>query len=182
MLAPWDVRILATDYYADQPCPPELERLLPADHLDALLAQSDVIILTLPLNAETEGIFDADRFARCKPGAYLINVARGSVVRESALVQALDSGRLAGAGLDVTEVEPLAPESLLWERDNVIITPHVGAQSSRRVDDTTNLVCLNLKRFLSGTPVYNRVEKQLGFPHPSVVYRPSVEFRGQDEQ
>lgn len=170
MLAPWDVRILATDYYpVDQPdC---VERLLPADAVDELLPQCDVVILALPLNADTEGMFDEERFSKMKQGSYLVNVARGAVVLESALVDALNSGRLAGAGLDVTEVEPLAESSELWDDPRVIITPHVGAQSSRRVDDTTDLVCLNLQRYLRGEPVYNRVDKKLGFPHPSVVYR-----------
>ena len=91
---------------------------------------------------------------------------------ESALVGALQSGHLAGAGLDVTEVEPLAESSLLWDDPRVMITPHVGAQSSRRVDDTTDLVCVNLRRFLGGgESPYNLVDKELGFPHPSVVYR-----------
>ncbi|TWU51121.1 D-2-hydroxyacid dehydrogenase [Rubripirellula reticaptiva] len=170
MLAPWDVRIIATDYYpVDQP--PEVDQLWPADQLDRLLQQSEIVILALPLYSATLGLFDADRFSRMQKGSYFINVARGSVVVESALTDALASGHLAGAGLDVTEVEPLAPSSALWDDPRVIITPHVGAQSARRVDDTTDLACLNLRRYLSGKPPYNRVDKVLGFPHPSVAYR-----------
>ena len=171
MLAPWEVQILATDYYPVD-CPASVSTLLPADQVDEMLPKCDVVILALPLNSGTERMFDPQRFAKMKPGSYLVNVARGAVVSESALVAALQSGHLAGAGLDVTEVEPLAESSLLWDDPRVIISPHVGAQSSRRVDDTTDLVCLNLKRYLSDQPVYNRVDKQLGFPHPSVVYRP----------
>ena len=104
-------------------------------------------------------------------GSYLVNVARGGVVSEMALVDALTSGKLAGAGLDVTEVEPLSPVSLLWDDPRVIITPHVGAQSARRIDDTTELACFNLRRFLAGEAPMNRVDKKLGFPHPSVVWR-----------
>ncbi|MFK8110861.1 MAG: D-2-hydroxyacid dehydrogenase [Rubripirellula sp.] len=177
VLAPWDVRILATDYYpVDQP--KEVEQLWSADKLDDLLALSDVVILALPLFAETLGLFDAKRFSKMRPGSYLVNVARGSVVVESALVDALASGHLAGAGLDVTEVEPLAAESLLWDDPKVMITPHVGAQSARRVDDTVDLVCLNLKRFLSGQPLFNQVDKKLGFPHPSAVWRPDQKSDG----
>lgn len=170
VLARWDVRIIATDYYpVDKP--DEVDQLWPADQLDRLLSESDIVILALPLFAETLGLFDAGRFAKMRPGSYLINVARGSIVVEEALVAALESGHLAGAGLDVTEVEPLAPDSLLWDDPKVIITPHVGAQSSRRVDDTTDLACLNLRRYLKGLLPYNRVDKALGFPHPSVVWQ-----------
>lgn len=170
MLSPWQVRVVATDYFpVDQPA--EVDELWPADQLDRLLAASEIVILALPLNAETAGMFDAARFSTMKRGSYLINVARGSVVLESALVDALQSGLLAGAGLDVTEVEPLSPASSLWDDPRVIITPHVGAQSSRRVDDTTELACVNLLRFLAGELPFNRVDKQLGFPHPAVVWQ-----------
>ena len=126
---------------------------------------------SLPLNANTDGLFDAERFKNMRRGSYLINVARGGVVQETPLCEALASGHLAGAGLDVTEIEPLPPESLLWDDPNVMISPHVGAQSYRRVDDSTDLAVINLRRYQSGQPVYNRVDKRLGFPHPSAVYR-----------
>ena len=170
VLAPWDVRLIATDYYPiDQPS--EVDQLWGADELDRLLRESDIVILACPLNVDTEGLFDRESIAKMRRGSYLVNVARGAVVVESALVDALRSGQIAGAGLDVTEVEPLAASSLLWDDPRVMITPHVGAQSYRRVDDTTDLVCVNLKRFLRGEPTYNRVDKHLGFPHPSVVWR-----------
>jgi D-3-phosphoglycerate dehydrogenase len=170
MLAPWGVRLIATDYYPVDP-PAELDALLPADRLDDLLAECQIVILALPLNHHTEGLFDADRIAKMRRGSYLVNVARGAVVKESALVEALASGQLAGAGLDVTEVEPLAPTSRLWDDPKVIITPHVGAQSASRIDDTTELVCENLRRYLTGQAPMNRVDKRLGFPHPSVIWR-----------
>jgi len=170
MLAPWDVRLIATDYYPEQK-PDEVDQLWPADQLDELLAVSDIVILTLPLNASTHHLMGASAFAAMKPESYLINVARGQVVNEAALVEALQSGHLAGAGVDVTEVEPLPESSSLWDDPNVLITPHVGAQSSRRVDDTTDLACLNLKRYFNGQSIYNRVDKQLGFPHPDDSFR-----------
>ncbi len=176
VLAPWDVRILATDHYPVDP-PKEVDELWPADRLDDLLAACDIVILALPLNDHTTGLLDADRIARMPRGSYLINVAQGAVVVESALVDALADGHLAGAGLDVTEVEPLADSSLLWDDPRVIITPHVGAQSACRIDDTTNLACINLRRYLAGEQPYNRVDKRLGFPHPSVVWRPAVAGR-----
>ncbi len=177
VLAPWDVRIVATDYFPiDKPA--EVDQLWPADQIDQLLQVSDIVILALPLNAQTMGMFDQQRFAKMRAGSYLVNVARGPVVIESALTEALASGHLAGAGCDVTEVEPLAEESLLWDDPRVIITPHVGAQSQRRVDDTTDLACVNLRRYLAGQPPLNRVDKQLGFPHPSVVWRGAATMDG----
>lgn len=170
VLAPWDARLVACDYYPVN-CPPSVDQLYPADQLDEMLAISDVVILACPLNAQTEGLFNDERFTAMRRGAYLINVARGSVVRESALVSALASGQIAGAGFDVTETEPLPENSLLWDDPRVMISPHVGAQSYRRVDDSTALAAINLKRFQSGKPVYNRVDKKLGFPHPSAMYK-----------
>ncbi len=170
VLAPWGVRIIATDHFPIEK-PPEVDQLWPADQIDRLLSLSDIVILALPLNEQTLGLFGRQRLAVMREGSYLINVARGSVVVESALVESLASGHLAGAGLDVTEVEPLDESSLLWDDPKVIITPHVGAQSYRRVDDTTRLACINLGRYLAGDPPLNRVDKRLGFPHPSVVWR-----------
>jgi phosphoglycerate dehydrogenase-like enzyme len=82
-------------------------------------------------------------------------------------VAALESGHLGGAGLDVTEIEPLPPESRLWDLPNVIITPHVGAQCSRRADNVTNLLCENLARYFAGRPLINVVDKRLGYPTPA---------------
>ncbi len=167
VLAPFRTRILATDLFpVDKP--DYVEELWPADRLDELLASVDILILTVPLTDSTQGMIDTVALDRMKQGSLLINVARGQVVVECALVEALGSGQLAGAGLDVTELEPLPADSKLWELPNVIITPHVGAQSSRRIDDTTDLFCENLGRYLEGKPLRNLVDKQLGFPRPEV--------------
>lgn len=168
-VAPLCERVIANDFYPVRQ-PAEVDELLPADQLDDLLSKSDVVILALPLNSSTYHLIDARRLGLMPEGAYLINVARGQVVDEAALVEALCGGRLRGAGLDVTEVEPLPESSPLWELPNTIITPHVGAQSKRRVDDTVALVCANLKRWQRGEPLYNRVDKKLGFPHPDVIW------------
>ncbi|MCA9266445.1 MAG: D-2-hydroxyacid dehydrogenase [Planctomycetales bacterium] len=165
VLAPFEVRILATDLFPHDP-PTCVESLWTADRLDDLLNASDVVILCVPLNADTQGLFDAQRLAQMKRGAILVNVARGAVVVEADLVKHLESGHISAALLDVTEVEPLAETSPLWDMPNVIITPHVGAQSDSRIDDTTNLFCQNLQRFLNGEPLLNLVDKRLGFPVP----------------
>jgi D-3-phosphoglycerate dehydrogenase len=170
MLAPWEVRTLATDYYPERK-PDCVDELWPADRIDDLFSQSDVVILTMPLNTSTRHAVGGKQLSLMKRGSYLINVARGQILNESALVAALQSGQLAGAGVDVTEIEPLPESSSLWNDPNVLITPHVGAQSVRRVDDTTDLVCINLRRYFTDQPVYNRVDKELGFPRPNDSYR-----------
>jgi D-3-phosphoglycerate dehydrogenase len=156
-------RILATDMFPSDK-PDYVEALWPADRLADLLAESEIVILAAPLTESTRGMIDAAALARMKPGSILINVARGPLVVESALVEALRSGHLAGAGLDVTEHEPLPPASPLWESPQVIITPHVGGQSATRLDDMTSFFCENLRRWLSGEPLANLVDKRLGFP------------------
>ena len=165
VLAPFRVRILATDYYpVDKPaCVAEL---WPHTRLDSMLREIDILILCVPLNEQTEGMIGSRELSLLKKGAVLINVARGAVVKEEALVAALEAGHLAGTGLDVTEIEPLPASSKLWNMPNVIITPHVGAQSAKRVDDSTNLICENLRRYFAGQPLLHLVDKKLGFPIP----------------
>ncbi len=163
LLTHFRTRIWATDYFPVER-PEYVERLLPPEQLPELLAACDILILCVPLTDQTRGMIDGPALALMPPGAVLINVARGPVVVESALVAALDAGHLSGAGLDVTEQEPLPPTSRLWDLPNVLITPHVGAQSRTRYDDATNLFCENLRRFLRGQKLVNRVDKALGFP------------------
>lgn len=165
VLAPFRVRIEATDCFPHH-APESVERLLPPERLDEVLPNADVLILAAPLNDETRGMINAERLALLPEGALLINVARGALVVESDLVAVLESGRLGGAGVDVTEVEPLPQDSPLWEQPNVIITPHVGGQSASRIDDMTDLFCENLRRFFGGEPLLNAVDKRLGFPRP----------------
>lgn len=156
-------RIVATDMFPSDK-PDHVESLLPADRLNDLLAVSDIVILAAPLTDATRGMIGASELARMKRGAILVNMARGPLVVEAALVEALQSGHLAGAGLDVTAVEPLPPDSPLWSMPNVIITPHVGGQSATRIDDMTQFFCANLRRWLLGQPLFNLVDKRLGFP------------------
>jgi len=163
LLTHFRTRIWATDYFPIER-PEYVERLLPPEQLPELLAACDILILCVPLTNQTRGMIDGPALALMPPGAVLINVARGPVVVESALVAALEAGHLSGAGLDVTEQEPLPPASRLWDLPNVLITPHVGAQSRSRYDDATNLFCENLRRFLRGQELVNRVDKALGFP------------------
>ena len=165
-LAPMRVRTIATDFYPVQR-PDYVEELWPAEELPRLLQAADIVILCVPLNAQTARMMGAEQFALMKKGAYLVNVARGQVVDEPALVEALRQDRLRGAALDVTAEEPLPTESPLWEMPQVTITPHVGAQSADRVDVTVDFFCENLHRFCRDQRLFNCVDKQLGFPHPN---------------
>lgn len=168
VLAPLGNRIVATDYWR-RTKPPSVSDLWTHDKLPQLLAVSDVVILCVPLNPQTHHLMNEAMLRQMKAGSYLINVARGPVVDEAALIDSLNNGHLKAAGLDVAEVEPLPAESPLWKMPNVLITPHVGAQSRRRVPDTVDFFCDNLQRFLSGRPLRNLVDKQLGFPPPDEV-------------
>ncbi len=163
LLAPYKTRILATDWFpVDKP--DHVAELWPAEQLDRLLAASDVVMLCVPLTDVTRGMIDAAAIAKMKPGAVLVNVARGPIVVEHDLVAALESGHLSAAAVDVTEVEPLPPSSRLWDQPNVIITPHVAGQSARRIDNMTDFFCDNLSRYLRGERLNNLVDKRLGFP------------------
>jgi phosphoglycerate dehydrogenase-like enzyme len=172
VLAPYTKEIRATDYFPENK-PTQVAELLPHTALHDLARWSEILILTLPLNASTRGSIDSSVLSAMPKGSYLINVARGSCVNEPHLCDALANGHLAGAGLDVTDVEPLPPSSPLWDFPNVLITPHVGAQAKRRTDDTTDLICENLRRYFANQALFNIVDKNLGFPHPNVLYRPT---------
>ena len=150
-----------------------VEGVTPADlHLDALYAPSDLhdalrqaehLVLIAPQTAETKGLIGAAELALLPERAVFINIARGALVDEAALVEALRSGRLAGAALDVFAREPLSPESPLWGLDNVIISPHSASTSDRENARITDLFCTNLRKFLDGMPLENRFDPILGF-------------------
>ena len=127
-----------------------------------LAAEADVVVNALPLTPETTGIFDREFFDAVKPGAYFINVARGGSVVTEDLIAALEDGRLRGAGLDVTDPEPLPPGHPLWQLDNVIITPHVAGFGS----DLSNYPVLleeNVRRYVAGDALFNVVDPERGY-------------------
>ncbi len=163
LVAPLKTRILATDMFPIDK-PDHVEALWPPDKLGDLLTASEFVFLCVPLTPSTRGMIRRAELARMQAGSFLINVARGPLVIEADLVDALVRGHLAGAALDVTEREPLPAESRLWDLPNVIITPHVGGQSRFRIDQMTDFFCDNLARYLQGQPLRNLVDKQLGFP------------------
>ena len=143
-----------------------VDQIFPAEALEEVMAQCDVTIVTLPLSSANEKLIGERQFSMIKEGAYFINVGRGSVVDQDALIRHLQSGRIAGAGLDVADPEPIEQDSPLWEMENVVITPHVGAQSAWRVPLTVDFFCENLQNYVAGQPLMNSVDKSLGFPRP----------------
>ena len=156
------MRVIAVDPEAVD-VPDQVEACWQMDRFHDLLARSDVVAVCAPLTRETEGLFDREAFGRMRPHALLINVTRGRIVDEAALMEALAEKQIAGAGLDVVPQEPLPEEHPLWHLENVLITPHTAGGSPKRNDRLTALFCENLKRFLAGEELLSVVDKQKGY-------------------
>jgi phosphoglycerate dehydrogenase-like enzyme len=133
------------------------------EKIDEVLSQADYVLLCTPVTPATTHIINQARLARMKPDAYLINVARGTLIDEAALMAALKEKRIAGAALDVFEHEPLPADSEFWSLDNVLITPHTAAVTEKLWDRHYDLIVENLQRFLDGRPLLNQVDKQRGY-------------------
>ncbi len=133
------------------------------DRLQHLLERADVVAICAPLTAETEGFFDLSAFNHMQSHALLLNVTRGKIVDEHALVEALETGSIGGAGLDVTPQEPLPDDHPLWQMENVVITPHTAGASPERNRRTTDLFCENLRRYRSGEPLLAVIDKSKGY-------------------
>ena len=133
------------------------------DRFHDLLAESDVVAVCAPLTKETEGMFDADAFRRMQSHAMLVNVTRGLIVDEYALLQALEQGQIGGAGLDVVPQEPLPDDHPLWHMPNVVVTPHTAGGSPHRMGRTVDLFCDNLARLLDGRSMSSVINKDKGY-------------------
>lgn len=142
---------------------PEVEEVYGPEGLQEVLRSADYVVLTLPLTPQTRGLLGARELGWMKPEAVLVNVGRGAVVDERALVEALRSGRIRGAALDVFETEPLPPEHPLWDLPNVLITPHISGNSPRYMDRAIPLFCDNLRRYLRGEGLRNIVDPERGY-------------------
>ena len=158
----FDMYVISVDAYRKDK-PDVVDELMPIEQLPDLMRRSDVVMIACPLTDETRSLINAENLSQMKPTAYLINVARGPIVDELALIDVLQRGKIAGAGLDVTEIEPLSQESPLWELDNVIITPHAAGGSQHRPRRTVEFFCQNLRRYFNKEPLQNLVDKRLGF-------------------
>jgi phosphoglycerate dehydrogenase-like enzyme len=140
-----------------------LDRVLPPSQLPELLAESDFVVLAAPLTPDTHGLINDEAIAAMKPGAWVINVARGELVDERALARALREGRIGGAVLDTFREEPLPPTSSLYDLPNVILTPHTSWSSTRVLDRSVGLFADNLRRFAGGRPLVNVVDPSAGY-------------------
>jgi phosphoglycerate dehydrogenase-like enzyme len=137
---------------------PHVESLHPPEQLRELVRDAHAIVVTLPLTDETRGLIDRETIGQMRDGATFVNIGRGRVVDEEALIDALRSGKLAGAALDVTYKEPLPPESPLWELENVILSPHTAALSWHENERIVELFAENLRRYLHGDELLSRVD------------------------
>jgi phosphoglycerate dehydrogenase-like enzyme len=158
-----DIRVSAIRKHVEQDRPAFVEEVLPPERLFELLERSDSIVLSAPLTAETNKIIGPEALKRVKRGALLINVGRGKLIDDDAVVEALRDGRLGGAALDVFTKEPLDSGSPYWDLPNVVVTPHI---SGAMEDYWTPLVALfseNLRRFDAGQPLLNVIDKQAGY-------------------
>ena len=140
-----------------------VDKLLPNRQLKQLLGESDFVVIATPLTPETTGLIRADELKAMKSSAYIINIGRGGIIDEEALIRALDEKKIAGAGLDVTATEPLPPDSRLWDFDNVILSPHVSGGMEDYMQRATDLFCDNLNRYINGKKLINIVNTKRGY-------------------
>lgn len=160
----FEMRLLAIRRSISEPSSDDLiDRLLPPGSLPELLRESDYVALTVPLTPETDGLIGEAELRQMKPSACLINISRGQVIDQDALVQALQEGWIAGAALDVSDPEPLPAESPLWDLEQVIITPHISGVAERQNERITAIFCDNLRRYVAGQPLRNLVDPRRGY-------------------
>jgi phosphoglycerate dehydrogenase-like enzyme len=147
----------------DAPPPAFIKQMVKPNQLDAVLPQADVVFVTAPETPATKGMFGAAQFREMKRGAYFIVVSRGTLYSMDALVETMTSGHLAGAGLDVTDPEPLPGTHPIWKFENVVITPHIAGASDVSFTRVMELLKENVRRFSAGEPLLNVVDKEKGY-------------------
>ena len=162
LAAAFGMTVIGTDARREDR-PEGLAELYKPEALDELLPRADFVILTVPHTPATEGFMDRTRFQRMKKSAFFINIGRGGTTRLDDLVEALEAGEIAGAGLDVFEQEPLPPAHLLWTTPNVLITPHTAGYGPYLDDRRYEIIRDNCRAMLQGTPLRNPVDKTTWF-------------------
>ena len=158
----FDMYVIGVDAYRTDK-PDNVDELVSMDQLSNVMSQVDVVMIACPLTEETRGLINKDNLSVMQPTAFFINIARGPIVNEPDLIEILEEGKIAAAGLDVTEIEPLSADSPLWDFHNVIISPHSAGGSQHRARRITEFFLDNLERYLKGEELKNIVNKQLGF-------------------
>ncbi len=156
--AGFGLRILSTRRRDDLPKPEFVEAVYPSEGYRELLPEADWVAVCLPLTSETRDMFHDAEFDRMARTAYIVCVTRGGIINTDALVRALDAGKIAGAGLDVTDPEPLPADHPLWAKENVIITPHASGHSPHAGPRMNDLLCENVRRFCEGRDILNVVD------------------------
>jgi phosphoglycerate dehydrogenase-like enzyme len=157
------MKVIAVREHAGRPKAEHVEEVFPASQMQQMLAKSDYVVLSPPVTPATKGMIGRDQLAAMKPNGYLINVGRGPLMDEAALVEALRERKIAGAALDVFDQEPLPPESPLWDLDNLLITPHTGGMTEKMWERHYAVFAENLRRFLAGQPLLALVDKHAGY-------------------
>jgi phosphoglycerate dehydrogenase-like enzyme len=158
----WGAQVLALKRTAAE-LPDYVDQIYLNKDLNKLLKRSDYVILTLPATPETKGIIGRKEFKRMKNSAFVVNIGRGSLIKQEELVEALEKGWIAGAGLDVTEPEPLPETSKLWEMDNLILTPHTSGFSPTNDQRRFEIFKDNLKHYLNQEELLNQVDFELKY-------------------
>jgi phosphoglycerate dehydrogenase-like enzyme len=157
------MRVLGLRRSASATSDPDVDELYPPQRLRDLLGASDYVVLAVPLTPETERMIGEHELLAMRPTAYLVNVSRGRVIDEQALIRALQSGWIAGAGLDVTVEEPLPKDSPLWDMPNVILTPHMSGLTDQYSARLTAIFTENLRRYRAGKPLLHIVDPEKGY-------------------
>ena len=143
--------------------PEFVQELYSTEQMEQVLPKADYVVLSLPATVETHHLFDMEKFRIMKKSAVLINIGRGELIHEQELIEALRQNVIAGAALDVMEIEPLPHDSPLWKMENVVITPHHSSHTKKRMDRTVDLFCENIQAYLRGEQLSNFVDKQKGY-------------------
>jgi phosphoglycerate dehydrogenase-like enzyme len=161
--AAFGMRVNGLRRRADASPPPGFDRVFAIGDLSRALADADHVVVTVPNTPRSRGLFDASAFAAMKPGAAIYNVGRGPVIDTAALIEALESGHLGGAGLDVTDPEPLPADSPLWDMENVLITAHTSGATPRYWERQADLIAENVRRIQRGDAPRNLVDLEAGY-------------------
>jgi D-2-hydroxyacid dehydrogenase (NADP+) len=157
------MNLIAVREHPENPKPESIQEVLPSSGLDDLLARSDYVVLAAPVTRATQNMIGRQQLAKMKPGACIINVGRGALVNEPALIEALRGHKIGAAALDVFEKEPLPSDSPLWDLENLLITPHTAGMTEKLWERHYVLFSENLRRYLSGQPLIALVNKESGY-------------------
>ena len=157
------MRVIAVREHPEKEKPQHVDEVLPTSKLQQLLTQSDYVVLSTPVTPETTGMIGARQLAVMKPDAFLLNVGRGPLIDEAALVEVLRQRKIGGAALDVFDQEPLPPDSPFWDLENLLITPHTGGISEKMWERHYVLFSENVRRYLADEPLLGLVDKRSGY-------------------